>query len=105
MTLRREEPLWTWDEMKVKLNQEYLSLTFQDQQLDKWSRVSQGTRSVVEYIEKFDEFMTRCGEFVEEPPMMTLSTFMSRFAYQNTRKHATRVDEAYTRGKYPTHTC
>jgi len=28
MTLRREEPFRTWDEMKVKLNQKYLALTF-----------------------------------------------------------------------------
>jgi len=63
--------------MKAKLNQKYLPLTFQDQQLDKWSRFTQGTCSVAEYIEKFDEFMTRCGEFVEELPMITLSRFIS----------------------------
>ena len=71
----REEPLRTWDEMKAKLNQKYLPLTFQDQQLDKQSRLANGTHSADEYIEKLDKFKTWCGEFVEEPPMMTLSSF------------------------------
>jgi len=61
--------------MKAKFSQKYLPITFQDQQLDKWSRLAQGTCS--EYIEKFDEFLTRCGEFVDESPMVTLSRFRS----------------------------
>ena len=63
--------------MKAKLNQKYHPITFQDQQLDKWSRLAHETRSAAEYIEKFDEFLTRCSEFVNESPMMTLSRFKS----------------------------
>jgi len=58
------------------LNQKYLPIIFQDQ-LDKWSRLTQGTRSVADYIEKFDDFLTRCSEFVDESPMMILSRFRS----------------------------
>ena len=63
--------------MKAKLNQKYLPITFQDQLLDKWSRLTQGTRFATEYIEKFDEFLTRCSEFVDESPTVTLSRFRS----------------------------
>jgi len=59
------------------LNKKYLPITFQDQQLNKRSRLTQKTRSAVDYIEKFDEFLTRCSEFVDESPMMTLSRFRS----------------------------
>ena len=61
--------------MNTKLSQKYLPITFQDQLLDKWSRLTQGTRSATEYIEKFDEFLTRCSEFVDESPMVILSRF------------------------------
>ena len=63
--------------MKAKLNQKYLPITFQDQLLDKWSRLTQGTRSATEYNEKFDEFLTRCSEFVDESLTVTLSRFRS----------------------------
>ena len=62
--------------MKAKLNQTYLPITFQDQQLDKWSKLTQEL-AVADYIEKFDEFLTRCSEFVDESPMMTLFRFRS----------------------------
>ena len=77
IALRRQEPIRIWDEMKAKLSQKYLPITFQDQQLDKWSRFTQGTRSADEYIEKFVEFLTQFSEFVDESPMVTLSRFMS----------------------------
>jgi len=64
--------------MKAKLNQKYLPITFQDQQLEKCSRLTQRTRSAGDYIEKFDEFLTfRCSEFVDESPIVTLSRFRS----------------------------
>ena len=76
-TLRRQEPIRIWDQMKAKLNQKYLPITFQDQLLDKWSRLTQETRSATEYIEKFDEFLTRCSEFVDESSTVTLFRFRS----------------------------
>jgi len=35
IALRRQEPIRIWDEMKAKLSQKYLPITFQDQLLDK----------------------------------------------------------------------
>ena len=40
IALRRQEPIRIWDEMKAKLSQKYLPITFQDQLLDKWSRLT-----------------------------------------------------------------
>jgi len=40
IVLRRQEPIRIWDEMKAKLSQKYLSITFLDQLLDKWSRLT-----------------------------------------------------------------
>jgi len=38
ISLRSQEPIRMWEEMKGKLSQKYFSITFQDQQLGKWSR-------------------------------------------------------------------
>ena len=73
MAIGRQEPIRTWEEMRAKLNQKYIPITFQDQQLNKWSRLHQENRSATEYIETFDEFLTRCSEFVDESPSVTLS--------------------------------
>jgi len=77
--------------MKAKLSQKYLPITFHDQQLDKWSRFTHETRSAAKYIEKFDVFLTRCSEFVDESPMVTLSRF--RYGLCNDLRR-----ELFTRG-------
>jgi len=56
MAIRRQEPVRTWEEMRAKLNQKYIPIAFQDQQLDKWSRLNQGNQFAAEFIETFDEF-------------------------------------------------
>jgi len=38
ITIKRQETVRTWGEMRDKLNQKYIPITFQDQQLDKWSK-------------------------------------------------------------------
>ena len=63
--------------MKAKLSQKYLPITFQDQQLDKWSRLTQETPFAAEDIENFDEFLTRCSEFIDESLTTTVSRFKS----------------------------
>jgi len=75
MAIRKQESVRTWEEMRAKLNQKYLPIVFQDQQLDKWSRLNQGNRSAAEYIETVDEFLTRYSGFVDESPTVTLSRF------------------------------
>ena len=77
IALRRQEPVWILDKMKAKLSQKYLPINFQDQQLNKWSRFTHETRSAAKYIEKFDVFLTRCSEFVDESPILILSIFRS----------------------------
>jgi len=77
MAIRRQEPIRTWEEMRAKLNQKYFPIAFQDQQLDKWSRHNQGNQSAAEYIETFNEFLTRCSGFVDESPTVTLFRFRS----------------------------
>ena len=59
------------------MNQKYLPIAFQDQQLDKWSRINQENRSADEYIETFDEFLTRFSRLVDESPTVTLYRFRS----------------------------
>ena len=53
--------------------------------------LTQGTRSATEYIEKFDEFLTRCSEFVDESPIVTRSRF--RFGLRDDLRK-----ELFTRG-------
>jgi len=42
--------------MRAKLNQKYLPIAYQDQQLDKWSKLNQENRFAVEYIETLMRF-------------------------------------------------
>ena len=71
---------------KNYMNQKYFPIVFQNQQLDKWSRLNQGNRSVADYIETFDEFLTRCSGFVDESPTVTLSRFRSGLCENLRRK-------------------
>jgi len=86
MAIERQEPVRSWEEMRAKLNQKYLPIAFQDQQLGKWSRLNQGNQSAAEYIEIFDEFLTRCSGFVDESPTVTLSRFRSGLCENLRRK-------------------
>jgi len=54
MAIRRQEPVQTWEEMRAKLNQKYIPIAFQDQQLDTWGRLNQGNQFAAEYIEIFE---------------------------------------------------
>ncbi|PKA54954.1 hypothetical protein AXF42_Ash000790 [Apostasia shenzhenica] len=67
------EPIEYWNEFKAIMREKYVPITYHDQLLDQWQRLTQGTRSMIEYIAKFDEFMMRCGE--TESPTTTLSRF------------------------------
>ena len=74
MKLRNQEPIQTWDEMKMKLQEKYLSLSCL---LDQWQRLTQGNRPVSEYIKQFDEFLNRRDE--NEFDFIILSRFHSGF--------------------------
>jgi len=36
VTLRRQEPVQTWDEMKLKLQEKYLPVSYKQRLLDQW---------------------------------------------------------------------
>ena len=62
---RGEVPVTTWEEMKFMLREKYFPLSYHLRILDQWSRLTQGTKSVTEYITKFNEVVKRC--LVDEP--------------------------------------
>ena len=66
-------PIVTWRDMKDKLREKYVPLTYQQRLLDQWQDLTQGSKTMIEYIAKFDEFVMRCG--VVESESMTLSRF------------------------------
>ncbi|KAK4489657.1 hypothetical protein RD792_005469 [Penstemon davidsonii] len=69
----REEPITLWAEMKERLREKYVPLSYHQQLLDKWQSLRQGSMPVTEYISKFEEFMLRCN--VTEDASVTLSRF------------------------------
>uniref|UniRef100_A0A2N9GB76 RNA-directed DNA polymerase n=1 Tax=Fagus sylvatica TaxID=28930 RepID=A0A2N9GB76_FAGSY len=63
---RRQEPLISdWPEMKQALSRNYLPTTYKSTLLEKWDNLRQGPRSVIDYIEQFQEYKRRC-QIVEE---------------------------------------
>ncbi|PKA46657.1 hypothetical protein AXF42_Ash021273 [Apostasia shenzhenica] len=67
------EPIEYWNEFKAIMREKYVPITYHNRLLDQWQRLTQGTRSVTEYITKFDEFLMRCSK--AESPSTTLSRF------------------------------
>ena len=54
---RRQDLIEIWDEIKEKLREKYLPTSYQQRLLDQWQRLTQGNRSVTEYITRFDEYL------------------------------------------------
>ena len=61
--------------MKAKLREKYLPVSYHQRLLDQWHRLTQGNKSVTEYIAKFDELAMRCG--INESESVILSRFRS----------------------------
>ena len=70
---RGENPIATWQGMKCRLRDKYLPMSYNQRLLDQWQKLTQGNKSVAEYIAKFDEYVMRCD--VEESESVTLSRF------------------------------
>ena len=66
-------PITAWGEMREKLRRKYLPASYTQKLLDQWQTLSQGSKSVADYIAKFDEYVMRCK--VVESPEVTLSRF------------------------------
>uniref|UniRef100_A0A2N9I5V1 CCHC-type domain-containing protein n=1 Tax=Fagus sylvatica TaxID=28930 RepID=A0A2N9I5V1_FAGSY len=62
---RQEPPISDWPEMKQALSRNYLPTTYKSTLLKKWDNLRQGLRSVIDYIEQFQEYKRRC-QIVEE---------------------------------------
>ena len=57
----------------MKLREKYLPTTYRQRLIDRWQSLTQGDKSVFEYIFEFDEYLLRCG--VREESAMTVSHF------------------------------
>ena len=87
----------TWRDMKIWLREEYVPASYHQRLLDQWQRLTQGTKSVSEYIAKFSEFVMRCS--VGEPEMVTISRFRSGLrldlAIELSLRKVTSLEHAY----------
>ena len=70
---RGENPIATWQGMKRRLRDKYLPVSYNQRLIDQWQKLTQGNKSIAEYIAKFDEYVMRCD--VEESESVTLSRF------------------------------
>ena len=75
MRLRHQKAIQIWDEMKLKLQEKYLPVSYKKRLLDQWQRLTQDNRPVSECIKKFDQFLVRYGE--DESDAIVLSRFHS----------------------------
>jgi len=46
MKLKNPEPIQTWDEIKMKLQEKYLHVSYKQRLLDQWQRLTQGNQLV-----------------------------------------------------------
>ena len=65
----------TWNEMKERLKGEYVPISYKKRLLYQWERLIQGKRSVTEYIEEFDWYLSRCN--IPETENTLISRFIS----------------------------
>ena len=82
--------------MKVKLREKYLPTTYR-QRLYRWQSLTQGDKSVSEYISEFDEYLLRCG--VREESTMIVSHFRrglrTSFQFELFCRNVTTLEAAY----------
>ncbi|MQL76057.1 hypothetical protein Taro_008435 [Colocasia esculenta] len=94
---RGQDPIESWEEMKIKLREKYLPASFRQCLIDRWQNIFQGNRSITEYIAEFDEYLMRCG--AREESVVTLSRFRKglRPIYQHElfRQHVITIEHAY----------
>ena len=83
--------------MKVKLREKYLPTTYRQRLIDRWQSLTQGDKSVSEYISEFDEYLLRCG--VREESAMTVSHFRrglrTSFQFELFRRNVTTLEAVY----------
>lgn len=95
---RHAPPVGSWDEMKRRLQEKYLSQSYRGNLLDQWNALTQGNRPMTEYVAQFDEFRMKCQ--VVEDEVMTLSRFRQGLRDELRRelvlRGVTTLDHAYS---------
>ncbi|XP_020683270.2 uncharacterized protein LOC110100190, partial [Dendrobium catenatum] len=61
--------------MKQELKRKYLPPSYYPKLLDKWNRLTQGSKPVKDYISAFDDFLIRCNGEESATPTQILSMF------------------------------
>ncbi|PKU75292.1 hypothetical protein MA16_Dca019338 [Dendrobium catenatum] len=72
---RGEYPIADWGAMKQELKRKYLPPSYYPRLLDRWNRLTQGSKPVKEYISTFDDFLIRCNGEETTTPTQLLSMF------------------------------
>ena len=98
LLMQRHQPqVETWEEMKERLRQKYIPSTYRQRLVDRWQSLTQGDRSVSEYIAEFDDHFQRCG--VNEESIMTVSRFrrgLRRYLqHELLRRNVKTLEESY----------
>ncbi|PKU78260.1 hypothetical protein MA16_Dca025557 [Dendrobium catenatum] len=72
---RGEHPISDWRTMKQELRKKYLPPSYYPKLLDKWNRLTQGSKSVKDYISAINDFLIRCNGEESATPTQILSMF------------------------------
>ncbi|XP_072987259.1 uncharacterized protein [Typha latifolia] len=73
--IRGELPIEIWVDMKNELKRKYLPPSYYPMLLNKWNRLTQGSKSAKDYVAAFDQLLVRCSVIESETPMQILSRF------------------------------
>ncbi|XP_073012262.1 uncharacterized protein [Typha latifolia] len=73
--IRGELLIEIWVDMKNELKCKYLPPSYYPKLLDRWNRLTQGSKSAKDYVAAFDELLVRCSVIESETPMKILSRF------------------------------
>ncbi|KAL0924100.1 hypothetical protein M5K25_004906 [Dendrobium thyrsiflorum] len=72
---RNEYPIIDWPSMKRELKQKYLPSSYFPRLLDKWNRLTKGSKPVKDYIAAFDDYLIRCKGEISTTPAQIISMF------------------------------
>lgn len=76
----KQAPITTWQEMKAKLREKYMPPNYEDRLCVQLVNLRQGTMTVAEYMQKFDELKTRSQ--ILEDARHSLARFKSGLRFE-----------------------
>ena len=71
--LRYESPIATWRDMKLRLRERYVPISYHRKLWNQWQMLNQWNMTLSEYIAKFKDFVIRCD--IDEPEAETIARF------------------------------